>query len=229
MASIKKGSFILFLVIVTAFLLPAALFAGDVIAYIGEVGGEVKVIKANPGKELSAKLGMLLGTGDTVKTAEESYTSIIFQDDGSRIKLGESSQLTLNATRKKKKLNKRMYLSAGKLWAKVTKKRGTDLQVSTPTSVASVKGTKFVIEESNNPGVTWVWVLEDIVELSSPGGKVMLHQGQWGKATKDGIETEDIKDGDVPVEPGEHELIFYFRHENEGSIQQKELHIEFEN
>jgi hypothetical protein len=102
--------------------IPALLSAQDVIAYVGEVGGTVTVVKENPGGEVEAQPGMLLMGGDTVKTAASSYSSIIFQDDGSRVKLGENSQLTLNAERDGKALKKKMFLgSGGTLWAKVTK------------------------------------------------------------------------------------------------------------
>ncbi len=218
-------SLLLLAVIIMA--LPTALFGADVIAYVGEVGGKVTVIKGNPGETVAATLGMLLEGGDTVKTADESYTAIIFQDDGTRIKLGANAQITLNATRKEKKLDKSLFLDAGKLWAKVNKRRGTDFQVQTPTAVASVKGTKFIIEEKEWEE-TWLWVLEDVVKLTSSAGETTVLAGQWGKATKDTIETGSIADGDIPVEPGKHEMIIYFKPEDEASSLMKELRIEFE-
>ena len=227
MVFIKKRSFFILPVIIAVFILPITLFAQDVIAYLGEVGGEVYVIKSNPDKEVKAEPGMLLGSGDTVKTGDESYVSIIFQDDGSRVKLAENAVLTLNATRKKEKLSKKMFLGAGKMFAKITKKRGTDVQIKTPTSVASVKGTRFILEELDW-GETWLWVLEDAVELSNEKGSVTVNEGQKGKATKDKLDVETIDDTDVPVEPGEHEMIFFFDR-SDGSGLQRELRIEFEN
>jgi len=227
MAPKEKKVFFLCVVFIMVLFFPAAVFAKDAIAYIGEVGGDVRIIKGNPGTEVTAKLGMLLEGGDTIKTRTESFASVIFQDDGSRVKLGENARLTLNATRQKKKLKKRMRLETGKMWAKVTKKRGTDFQVSTPTSVASVKGTKFVLEEGN--GQTLLWVLEDIVEIALAGGYVVeVNAGEYAKATSEGIEKGVIQDDQIPVEPGKHEIIIYLNQQNEGSQQQKELHIEFE-
>jgi len=215
------------LVIALFIIAPITLLGADAIAYLGEVGGKVTVIKANPGETLPAKLGMLLSGGDTVKTADESYAAIIFQDDGSRIKLGPNAQLTLNATRKDKNLDKSLFLDSGKLWAKVTKKKGTELEIKTPTSVASVKGTKFIMEEKEW-GETWLWVLEDVVKLKSSAGETNVNAGEWGKATKDSIETGSIKDGDIPVEPGKHEMIIYFKPGDESSSLMRELRIEFE-
>ncbi|MGQ9616775.1 MAG: FecR family protein [Spirochaetota bacterium] len=215
------------LIIAVFMIIPISLQGADVIAYVGEVGGKVMVIKANPGETVAATLGMLLSGGDTVKTADESYAAIIFQDDGSRVKLGANAQLTLNATRKDKNLNKSLFLDSGKLWAKVTKRRGTELEVKTPTSVASVKGTRFILEEKEW-GETWLWVLEDVVKLKSSAGETDVNAGEWGKATKDSIETGSIKDGDIPVEPGKHEMIIYFKPGDESSSLMRELRIEFE-
>jgi len=227
MVTLKRGCYITALLVTLVLFIPVAVFAQDVIAYIGEVGGTVTVVKANPGEEVEAQLGMLLMGGDTVKTATASYSSIIFQDDGSRVKLGENSQLTLNAERDQKNLKKRMFLdSGGKLWAKVSKKKGTDFQVKTPTSVASVKGTKFILEAGDSDA--WLWVLEENVLFESGGQSSNVGAGQYAHGTEEGIETGDIQDGDVPIEPGTHEIIIFFDQENRGTALQKELRIEFE-
>jgi hypothetical protein len=214
-----------------AMLLPTGAFAADAIAYIGEVGGKVLVVKPASGEdktaqEATAKAGMFLGAGDTIKTGDESFASVVFQDDGSRVKLGAVSTLTINAVRKQKQLDKSLFMESGKMWAKVTKKRGTEFQVKTPTSVASVKGTRFILEETES-GETWVWVLEDAVQLSNESGEVTVNAGQKGKATKDTLDVQEIEDMDLPIEPGPHEIIFFFKR-SDGSSLQKELHIEFE-
>jgi hypothetical protein len=226
MINIKKGMLFLF---AAAWLLviPAAVFSQDVVAYIGEVSGEVTVVKANPGEEIPAEIGTLLISGDTLKTGADSYTSIIFQDDGSRVKLGENAMLTLNVSRKQKKLNKKMKLGRGKVWAKVTKKRDTDFQVNTPTSVASVKGTDFIVEE-HDWGETWVWVLEGTVELSNGKKKVDVNKGEKGKATKDNLEVEKTGEEDNLLEPGRHTINIQMRRTDNPSVR-KELNLNIEN
>ena len=226
MGTLKRGFYISIMFIALLLVVPGVMLAQDVIAYVGELGGSVTIIKSNPEEEVEATLGMLLMGGDTVKTGEESYSAVIFQDDGSRVKLGENSQLTLNATREKKKLKKRLFLGSGsKIWAKITKKRGTDFQVKTPTSVASVKGTRFVMLEGDDG--TWVWVLEDAVFLESGEEGVEVGAGQYGKASDGKIETGDIGEGDVPVEPGPHEIKVFLKQPDGGNFQ-KELRIEYE-
>jgi hypothetical protein len=220
----------IFLLTAFALLLPAEAFAEDVIAYIGELGGTVTVTKPasgdGAGEATAAKTGMFLTAGVTVRTAEDSFASVIFQDDGSRVKLGPVSTITLNATRQQKQLKKDIFMESGKLWAKVTKKRGSEFQVKTPTSVASVKGTRFILEEKEW-GESWLWVLEDAVQFSNETGEVTVNEGQKGTATKDAIDVRPIDDKDLPIEPGKHEMIFFFKGGDDSTLQ-KELHIEFE-
>jgi hypothetical protein len=205
---------------------PALVSAQDVIAYFQEVGGDVRVTRGDTSAEAQAASGMFLYPGDSIFTGEESYTSVVFQDDGSRVKLGPNAQLTLNAQREKKNLKKKMFLGAGKMWAKVTKKKSTDFQVDTPTSVASVKGTRFVMEEKEG-GITWLYVTEDEVELSNGKQMVKVGAGEVGKSTKEEIIVREIEEGELPIEPGKHTILFYLHQEDNTSIQ-KQLQIDFE-
>lgn len=218
--NIYFGFILLFLVL----MIPFTGLSEDVIAYFDEIGGDVTVDRG--GVSINARMGMFLTPGDVIRTGEESFATVVFQDDGSRVKLGENALLTLNAKRKKLSLKKKLFLKTGRLWAKVARRRGTEFQVKTPTSVASVKGTRFIIEEQQG-GITWLWVLENSVEFSNGKVKVTVNEGEKGKSSKKGIEVNKIEEGDVPIEPGVHNLIFYFKSRDGGEMQ-KELHLEFE-
>jgi len=227
MALIKNRNILtILLVLGLIMIIPASLFAAqDVIAFFGEVKGDVTVTRTNPGKTEAAKIGMFLFPGDGIKTGDKSYTSIIFQDDGSRVKLEPNTSLTLEGKRQQKKVSKKMYLAAGKMWAKVAKKRGTDFQVTTPTSVASVKGTNLGIEELDWPE-THVWVLDGQVWLTNGDQTFLLNQGQHGVSTPTLITVEDIGDAGCDiVNEGDHKLRFQFE-DSSGNV--KDLVIEFE-
>lgn len=223
-----KRKKILFLVFLLGLLMiiPTSIFAKeDVIAFFGKVKGDVTVTRANPGETEDAKAGMFLYSGDAVKTGNKSYTSIVFQDDGSRLKLDPNTSLSLEATRSKKKLSKKMRLGAGKMYAKVSKKRGTDFQVTTPTSVASVKGTDFGIEEKTWPE-THLWVLSSEVEFTNGIQTIVVTAGQHAVATPETMDVGNIGDaGCELVESGDHKLRFQFEDEA-GNV--KDLIIEFE-
>jgi hypothetical protein len=227
MVYIKRKN-ILFLVLLFSLLLiiPTSIFAKeDLIAFFGKVKGDVTVTRANPGETEPAKAGMFLYSGDAVKTGDKSYTDIIFQDDGSRLKLDPNTTLTLEATRSQKRLSKKLSLGAGKMFAKVSKQRGTDFEVTTPTSVASVKGTDFGIEEKTWPE-THLWVLSDIVEFTNGIQTIIVTAGQHAVATPKTIEVSSIGEaGCELVESGSHKLRFEFEDET-GNV--KDLIIEFE-
>jgi hypothetical protein len=222
----NKNILITMLVLGLIIVIPASIFAAqDVIAFFGEVKGDVTVTRANPGKTEDAKIGMFLFPGDGIKTGSESYTSIIFQDDGSRVKLDPNTTLTLEATRQQKRLSKKMRLGAGKMWAKVSKKRGTDFEVTTPTSVASVKGTNLGLEEKPWPE-THLWVFEGEVQLSNGTLTIMVSEGQVAVSTSESIVVNDMgAAGCDVVDKGSHKLRFQF---DDGSGNLKDLIIEFE-
>ena len=127
--------------------------------------------------------------------------------------------------RQQKKLSKKMSLGAGKMWAKVSKKRGTDFQVTTPTSVASVKGTSFGLEEKPFPE-TVLWVLQDQVELSNGIQTIIVNQGQKAVSTADSIIVGNIGNAGCDlVEMGEHKIRLQFE---DSSGNSRDLVIEFE-
>ena len=215
----RRAAIILVFMLIVAF--PVTLCAQDVIAYIGASEGDVTITKSAQGDTVDATIGMFLHGGDLIKTGEESYASVIFQDDGSRLILDANTQLTLNATRKEKKLSKRLSLGGGKLWAKITKKKGADFQIKTPTTVASVKGTDFVVHELSNPGETDYWITQDCVQIANeanPDGTVVC-EGYKVHATKDTMEITPIEPGEVPIAPVLQTLIFDFEDKPEGGLQ----------
>jgi hypothetical protein len=223
MALTKKGCAALLLIGAVCIAPHARALAQDVIAYLAEVGGEVGVTRAETGDAEPGSVGMFLDSGDTVRTGEGGYASVVFQDDGSRVKLGSNAQLTLNASRSGDRLDKSGFLQVGRLWAKITRKKGSSFQIRTPTSVASVKGTRFILEETR-PGTARLWVLEDEVLFGNGSEEKTVKEGQKGTATASSIVVEEIESEDLPLEPGRHELIFYLRK----GAEQKELHIDLE-
>jgi ferric-dicitrate binding protein FerR (iron transport regulator) len=113
----------------------------------------------------------------------------------------------------------------GKMWAKVSKKQGTDFQVTTPTSVASVKGTSFGLEEKPFPE-THLWVLADQVLFTNGIQTIVVNQGQHAVSTSDSMNVDNIGDAGCDlVDQGEHKIRIQFE---DSSGNSKDLVIEFE-
>ena len=153
------------------------------------------------------KFGAVLDAGDRVRTGDESFAAIVFTDDKSQLKLRPDTEITVNADRRKDySLSKKVNLELGELFAEVKKQKGS-LQISTPTAVASVKGTKFWVIVLPG-GETQQLTLEGVVELlsRSTGERVDVAAGWMGSVNADGeIEHSSLDAAMVPELPAEGE------------------------
>jgi len=188
-------------------LLIAALPAGQLaastskaIALTLKVEGSVTLIKAKTTKKMPLRFGTPLDDGDKSLTGEDGAVVLVFADDKSQITLRPNTQATIEGKRdQQSNITKRVSMEVGRLFAKVEKQRGS-LEIATPTSVASVKGTEcwvVVLED----GTTEVYTIEGIVELLNKfsGRTVVILPGQVGTSTPDGgNDVGDADPGDVP-------------------------------
>lgn len=116
-------------------------------------------------EKTSAKDGSELENNDVLESKENSFAVIKFIDGSSVVKLFPKSILTINAEKKDGVLKKKSTVKLGELWAKVTKNTG-EFIVKTPTTVVSVKGTRFVLKVDEE-GKTELFTLNGIVNLKN--------------------------------------------------------------
>ena len=88
----------------------------------------------------------------TVKTGAKAIVDIYFQ--GSVIRILEKSSVVMKELVKNLKDNKELtelYVENGKVFSKVTRKltEGEKFRVNTPTAVAGVRGTEFLVSEED--------------------------------------------------------------------------------
>ncbi len=169
------------------------------IAIIMTVKGDVEVKKGDAGWA-SAAFGTVLDDGDKIRTGDDGFLAIVFTDDKSQLKIRPGTEITLNGERDEDyNIAKRVNLEIGELFADVTKQKGS-LQVATPTSVASVKGTEFwVIVQID--GVSQVMTLEGLVEFLSleTGQTIEVDAGTQALIDELGdITITEIADDDIP-------------------------------
>jgi len=121
---------------------------------------------------------------------------------------------------------KNVVLEVGTILAKVTKQRGK-FEISTPTSVASVKGTEWITEQRYNGG-TFYYGLEGVTEITNDAGTALLHADETGYVANN--ETAPIvqptKDGTVPIFDDTEDGADFFEFEFENDEGQKKL-LEF--
>ncbi len=109
------------------------------------------VIIASESGESKAKIGDFVTEGATIKTGVQSAVDIHFS--GSVIRILEKSTVVIRELIKEVEGNKEfteLYVEEGKVFSQVARKlrSGEKYQVTTKTVVAGVRGTEFLVEES---------------------------------------------------------------------------------
>ncbi len=177
-----KKLHILLTIIIIAFF-SASLLAKDSgkIAIIIKTKGKVSVVNAKTKKSKKAKRGYKLYSGDKIITSSNGRAAIKFSDDGSMVRIRKNSTCVIKGKLQKdrKTVAKNVYVEVGTIFSKITKQKSL-FRVSTPTSVASVKGTQFWTVQEGNGGATYYYGEEGIVEIVSKGGSALLKKGQTG-------------------------------------------------
>jgi hypothetical protein len=103
-------------------------------------------------KTVKANVGDKITQGMTVNTGAKSVVDIFFE--GSVIRILENSSVVMKELTKNLSNNKELtelYVQNGKVFSQVTKKltENERYKITTPTSVASVRGTEFLVNEEN--------------------------------------------------------------------------------
>ncbi len=181
----------------------AALAVGDGardIAIILKTTGKVEVGMAGEKRWRPGDRGTRLGSGDRVRTKENSLATLIFTDDKSLLKLRSDSELTLAGEREKGTVSKRLRMAAGELWAKITK-GGGGYRLETPSGVAAVKGTEFYLLVAED-GTTTAIVLEGVLELLNSLGSIQVGAGYTGFMRSDAA-PDTSASGTIPDWGGE--------------------------
>ena len=152
--------------------------SGKDVAFLLKAKGTVQVSGGTRGPWRPARPGQRLNSGYVLRTGDKSLASVVFTDDKSMLKIRENSNVTIRGERKKGGIFKRLFLSAGQIWAKVSRQRG-ELIVETPSGVAAVKGTEFYLL-LDDTGNMIVFTIDGLVDLINQFGSVTVGKGQRG-------------------------------------------------
>ncbi len=197
------------------------------IAVAIKVTASVQVRRSDKEELAPLKKDDRLYPGDRIICGDGGYASLVFADNAVELKLYPNSDLTLQGMRTPASIIKRMFLPIGKLLTKVL---GGEMEVVTPTSVASVKGTEWwtLVESAN---LTQIIVIEGEVKVThrETNETVVVEAGNTAVSTSTGeLEVTPSDRSDIPdqsEEPDQGTLDVQFE---DGSGDTKEIHIEFE-
>ncbi len=177
----------LFLILVSCVIL----FAAEPVAYLIKTKGSVQLYRDN--KAFKFKNGELLYNNDEIITNEKAYAAVKYMDGSSTVKIFPNSVLKVTATKNAKLLDKNVAMQLGNVYSKVSNKIKGAYKVESPNTVASVKGTGFMVRY-NADKKTWVIVLEGevLVQNKASGKSVTVGKGSTAISDDDGnIETHE--------------------------------------
>jgi len=142
--------------------------------------GDITLIRTNNKTRL--KKADLLYTKDELSSSEKSFAAFKFIDGSGIIKLFPNSRIVINTKKESGKLSKNTFISKGSLLSKVNKHFGV-FNVETPTTVASIKGTKFYLQYLDS-GITILYTIEGSILFSNKnnGKSAYIHKGEVGKS-----------------------------------------------
>jgi len=133
------------------FLFPVAAIAG--IGNLSKGSGAIYFKVKGEKKWAAASAGMDINEGDRVKTGSDGRIELLLQD-GSRLTIGNNTEMEITRFLLDKDRRSATIFVQGKLRAAIAKFLGkTNMWVKTPTAVAGVKGTDFIVMNEGKANV----------------------------------------------------------------------------
>ena len=184
---------IIFFIICFSFAFSAG---AKVVAAISTLKGLVMVKPIGSRKYIPAYKGQMLKNGEWLKTKEGIFVAIVFLD-GSNIKIQQQTEVKISSYRMTaKELKTNLEMSKGQAWSNVADQGpGGEFTITTPTAVASVKGTEFDLEYDIDKGETTLIVLAGEVEFAGELGTILAGAME---SSKDGGAIKKLSQEDLP-------------------------------
>ena len=165
-------------------------WGAEKIAFTTKVSGRV-TLTTPQGQTNPLKRGTALNMDEKIVTGSDGSVVIMFIDDKSILRIQKNTTLTIRGesigSGSSRALSKQIDMQFGKLRAQVSEQRRGEFRISTPTSVASVKGTDFWVTSDPVLGDIFLGVsgLIEVENLIS-GGTIEVGGGQVGTSNPDG-------------------------------------------
>ena len=167
-----------------------------VVAAISTLKGAVMIKPFGSRKYIPAYKGQMLKSGEWLKTKEGVFVAIVFLD-GSNIKIQQETEVKISSYRMTaKELRTNLEMSKGQAWSNVADQgAGGQFTITTPTAVASVKGTEFDLAYDLENDETTLIVLAGEVEFAGELGTILAGAME---SSKNGGPSVKISDEEIP-------------------------------
>ena len=171
----------------------SSFFASETIGVVMKHKGDVDYIPYDKSKQnKKINISESLFNQDLIKTGKDGFTKFVYLDDGSAIKIHKDSEVYIQGDIDKRKIIKQINISTGKLKLDIESQQLAEFKIITPTSVASIKGTRFWVDVNGKKGDVFHG-LSGIVEITNniTGNKIELTENTTATSLPDG--TLEIK------------------------------------
>ena len=171
----------------------SSIFSSETIGLVMKKKGKVNYTPySNNQKAQSLKISESLFNQDLIETGKDGFAKFVYLDDASVIKIHKNSEIYIQGSIKKRRIMKQVNISTGKMKLDINKQEVGEFKIITPTSVASIKGTRFWVDVNGEKGDLFHG-LSGIVEITNnaTGEKVNLTANTTATSLPDG--TLDIK------------------------------------
>ena len=139
------------------------------------------------GKKTEPKLKMLMKAGDKVYTKKDARIDIQLHNFG-LLRINENSVVDLDKVITEVNESIRVGLDNGQILCKLSKlQKNDEFNVETPTAVAGVRGTTFLVESQKDKGTSEIAVASGSVEVANkkePENKKVVKQNETEKVEK---------------------------------------------
>jgi hypothetical protein len=135
-----------------------------------------------------AKVGITLSDGGQVKTGSSSLALVHFIDGSGLLRVRENSVLNVYGSSKNKKMSKETFINKGIVGFEVNKQaEDEEFKFTTPTVVASIRGTDGFIEHNDNDTTSTIFLSTGSAAFRTLSGEEgLLGSGNTLKVSKDG-------------------------------------------
>ncbi len=130
------------------------------------------------GKQVTATVGMNVGSGDSIITKKASIVELLFLD-GSAVKIFENAKVKIASVQEKEE---NISVVNGVVKAKIAKLQKAELKkIYTPTTVCAIRGTEFfvAVSDSSNSRIN---MEEGLLELINPYGVLTIQGDEQANA-----------------------------------------------
>ena len=149
------------------------------VAFVKKIVKDVTYKRADQSDWDFAKTGTILYDKEQVKTGPNSLALVLFTDGSGLLRVRENTILNIYGDKDGKKMNKNTFIAKGKLGFEVNKQEDEEFKFTTPTAVASIRGTAGLFKV-DSLGTTLVGI-EGLIDVRCPNDPSKYGQLQPGQ------------------------------------------------